>query len=373
MQAKPFRTPGKRVAALALALALAAPAVYSQAAADDPALLPSQIKPLASRALLLDIVQARSGLFAVGEHGIVLRGDGSSQWTQLQVPTRVALTSIASANGTLWAAGHSGVILRSSDNGHSWARQRVDIWDPQRFEPQQGAPILDLLFVDAEKGFAVGAFSTLLRTTDGGRTWIALSLKGDALPVDQELVVDAAEDEDGDGFDGGGVLDADQLILEDEVDPHLNAIARDGDGMLYLAGERGAMFRSRDNGDTWQRLDFPYEGSMFGVMAWGAGHVLTFGLRGHVFESTDGGDSWSQLETGTEVALMGGTALPGGGAVIVGNEGTLLQRADGASPFVRSTFQNADGETPVLSGAIPDDAGGLILIGENGVERHGVK
>jgi len=364
------RTP--LVLALGAALLGAGAATALEPPATDPSVQPSELLPLAPKALLLDLARTSAGLFAVGERGIVLRGDDAGQWTQLATPTRVALTSVASADGELWVAGHSGVILRSSDNGDTWTRQRIDVWNPESFEPSQGAPILDLLFVDANTGFAVGAFSTLLRTTDGGQTWVALSLKGEA-PVAEAEAAEAAPADDGMAMDDSGVLSADDLVLEDEVDPHLNAIGRDGGGTLYLAGERGAMFRSRDNGDTWQRLAFPYEGSMFGIVAWDAGHVLAFGLRGNVYESTDGGDSWSRLDTGTEVALMGGTALAGGGAVLVGNEGTILQRADGASPFERTTFQNADGETPVLSGAIPDAAGGLILIGDKGADRHGAR
>jgi|JI81BgreenRNA_FD_contig_123_77471_length_1757_multi_3_in_1_out_0_2 photosystem II stability/assembly factor-like uncharacterized protein len=365
------RTPLVLALGTALLWATAAPA--QDPPSDDPAVQPAERLPLASKALLLDLARTSAGLFAVGERGIVLRGDDDGQWTQLAAPTRAALTSVASADGELWVAGHSGVILRSSDNGDTWTRQRLDLWSPESFEPSQGAPILDLLFVDANTGFAVGAFSTLLRTTDGGQTWVALSLKGEAPVAEAGATDEAAMADDGMGISDSGVLSADDLVLEDEVDPHLNAIGRDAGGTLYLAGERGAMFRSRDNGDTWQRLSFPYEGSMFGIVAWNAGHVLAFGLRGNVFESTDGGDSWSRLDTGTEVALMGGTALADGGAVLVGNEGTILKRADGASPFERTTFQNADGETPVLSGAIPDAAGGLILIGDKGAERHGAR
>ena len=372
----PKSSPCRRplVAALLIALLGALPAGAAEPSPNDPAIVPSEMAPLAPKALLLDLARNSAGLFAVGERGIMLRSEDGKAWTQLQMPTRVALTSVASADGELWVGGHSGLILRSSDNGDTWTRQRLDIWDPASADPAQGSPILDLLFLDANTGYAVGAFSTLLRTTDGGQTWTKLSLKGG--PVAEAAPVASVGEEpalEGDGFENGGVLDDADLVLEDEVDPHLNAITVDAGGTLYIAGERGAMFRSADKGDTWQPLTFPYDGSMFGILAFDAGHVLTFGLRGNVFESTDGGESWSRLESGTEAALMGGSALPGGGAVIVGNEGTILRRADGASPFVRRVFQNAQGETPVLSGAIPDDAGGLILIGEKGADRHGAR
>ena len=360
--------------AILLALAAAGPLFAAEVQADDPAVLSSEAMPLASQSLLLDITRTAAGLFVVGERGTVLRSSVDGTWKQLSVPTRATLTSAASAEGELWVAGHSGVILRSSDNGDTWVRQRIDIWNPESMEPAQGAPLLDVLFLNASTGFAVGAFSTLLRTVNGGQTWETLSLKGGASiaqaePMTDEVYEMAASELD--SFDDSGVLSADQLVLEDETDPHLNAIASDTAGTLYLAGERGAMYRSRDSGDTWQKLSLPYEGSMFGVLAGDVGEVMAFGLRGNVFESSDGGDSWSRLDTGTQVALMGGTALAGGGVVLVGNEGVMLTRKDGASPFERTTYQNDAGETPVLSGVLAEESGGLILIGEKGVERHG--
>lgn len=367
----------RRVLATAVLAAVAAlPAARAaEPPADDPAVQPSELLPLSTQTLLLDAVRTGAGVFAVGERGIALRRGDSGQWAQLPTPTRVTLTAVAAADGELWVAGHDGVILRSSDNGDSWTRQRVDVWSPQSTEPSQGAPILDLLFIGAEKGYAVGAFSTLLRTNDGGRTWVRLSLKGETPAAEAGVVPEPdAEPDAGDtaaSFDDGAVLGAEDLELADETDPHLNAIARDPAGTLYIAGERGAMFRSRDDGSTWQRLSFPYEGSMFGIVTWDAGHVMAFGLRGNVFESTDGGDTWSRLDTGAEVTLMGGSALPGGGVVIVGNEGVILERKDGASPLERREHQNARGETPVLSGAIPDADGTLILIGDKGVDRDG--
>jgi photosystem II stability/assembly factor-like uncharacterized protein len=284
----------------------------------------------------------------------------------LPVPTRSALTAITATDGELWAAGHAGVILHSADNGDSWQRQRVDLWDPETADPTQGTPILDVLFLDARNGFAIGAFSQVLRTEDGGQHWAPISLKGEAV-VAAEAAAALAETV----VDDSGVFDAAELVLEEEADPHLNAILRDAAGTLFIAGERGAMFRSRDGGVTWQRLSFPYNGSLFGMLTFDAGHVLAYGLRGSVFESTDGGDNWSQLDSGTQAALMGGAALPGGGAVLVGSEGVVVRRADAASAFSAENFENDRGETPVLSGVVPQDDGSLVLIGDKGVDLYG--
>src|SRR3546814_5726980 len=86
--------------------------------------------------------------------------------------------------------------------------------------------------------------------------------------------------------------------------PHLNGIARTSAGELMIAAERGSAFRSRDGGVTWERIALPYGGSMFGAVAWEAGHVLMYGLRGKVFETTDLGDSRSEEHTSELQSLM---------------------------------------------------------------------
>ena len=104
----------------------------------------------------------------------------------------------------------------------------------------------------------------------------------------------AAPAADGDDW----TYDEADLMLDAETDPHLNAIARTGSGALVIAGERGTFLRSRDGGETWESRRLPYEGSMFGVLAWEDDHILVHGLRGNVYESTNLGDSWTRVETG---------------------------------------------------------------------------
>lgn len=346
------------LAGLLLALSLPTAAL----AAGDPALLDSELMPRAPRALLLDVAARAQGFVAVGERGHVLLSDDGLAWQQVVVPTRSTLTAVAAVDGDIWAAGHDGVILHSADDGKTWERVRAEPWTPEADDPDQGAPILDLLVLDEGQALAVGAYSQLLLSSDGGRNWE----RGTAVADEAgDTAAPAARQDDADW-----TFSEDDLALEAESDPHLNAIARAGSGELVIAGERGAFLRSRDGGRQWQRLPLPYEGSLFGVLAWEGQHILLFGLRGNVLESRDLGDTWVEVETGISDSLMGGAALPGGGAILVGANGAVLYRPDAASAFRADTFETASGDTPVLSGVLPLPDGRFLLIGDKGVDVY---
>jgi photosystem II stability/assembly factor-like uncharacterized protein len=197
-------------------------------------------------------------------------------------------------------------VLRSYYCGLTWARKRVVLFDRDNPDPRNGAPLLDVLFTDVDHGFAVGAYATLLRTDDGGESWNYVDIlnRGTAAaPTEEELAQDAvAPSLDDESWN----FNAADLDLDEETDPHLNGIARTGNGNLFIVAERGAAFRSTDGGSSWQRIQLPYEGSMFGVIGGSGDHVLCFGLRGNVYESNDLGSTWTKRETGTELSLMGG-------------------------------------------------------------------
>jgi photosystem II stability/assembly factor-like uncharacterized protein len=339
------------------------PAPLDTAAEHDPSRQPSETMPRASKSLLLDMVRTASGFVAVGERGHVLRSDDGRTWVQLTVPTRSALTAIATADGQLWVGGHDGVILHSVDGGQTWQAQRRDPFrlaegeNAADHDPRQGAPILDIWFRDASHGIAVGAHSLMLVTADGGGTWT----EKEALGKRAEPAAAAAPSQ-------GDLFSAADLELEDEADPHFNAITAAGEPSLVIVGERGTLLRSDDDGGTWKRLAFPYKGSMFGVLATGERHLLAYGLRGNVYESADNGDSWSKVDSKASVSLMGGSLLEGGGVVLAGANGTVLTRAAADAPFAAATFRNAAGETPALAGIIPDGKGDYVLVGDKGAD-----
>lgn len=341
------------------------------------------LMPLARHSLLLDITSAGQRVVAAGERGHILYSDDhGSSWLQARVPTTQMLTGIHFVNDRRgWAVGHDGLVLVSDDGGSSWRVQRDGIAAQsqaniemreaahQRVQALQEAmasadekdrvelvlqledavmdledadlaleeavftsPLMDVWFQDPERGWAVGAFGTLLATANGGQTWRS------------------------------------QAKLIDNPDEfHLNAITGDGKGRVFIAGEGGVMFRSLDGGHSWETLEAFYEGSWFGTLYSAANDsLLLFGLRGNLYRSTDFGQSWQLVENTSDKTLAGGGVGPSGEVALVGAVGTLLHSIDGGQSFSHAMLpQRLSLSSALYSG------GQLILVGQGGARVYG--
>jgi photosystem II stability/assembly factor-like uncharacterized protein len=318
----------------------------------DPVSAPAEILDVhqIQKSLLLDGTNARDRAVVVGDRGHILVSESRSEWRQVPVPSRSMLTSVYAVDNKLWAVGHDQTIVYSADGGLTWTLQHSDI--------QAEGPLLDVLFTDEEHGIAIGAYGQYLSTSDGGANWAVESV-GDRVAgssaATSEAVADASDD--------SGLASTD--VGEDEGDPHLNAIVRNSIGLLIL-GEAGAAYRSTDNGGSWERLNLPYEGSMFGAVALDDDGIIAFGLRGNAFATRDLGRTWTRLETGTDASLLGGAAVSGGRAVMVGASGTVLLAPAGSQQLRAYTFANGG----VMSGVIPISETEFLVIGENGLANY---
>jgi photosystem II stability/assembly factor-like uncharacterized protein len=306
--------------------ALSAPVLAADAPAADTAYSVESAK--AAKSLMLDVVHAGKRLVAVGDRGHILYSDDQgSTWTQAKVPTRQLLTAVYFVDDRHgWAVGHDAQVLASTDGGVTWTKQFEDL--------KRESPLLDVWFKDVNSGFAVGAYGALMETTDGGKHWEDAS---------------------------------DRLDNEDQF--HLNAIAAVKDAGLFIVGEQGSMFRSADWGQTWEKLEGPYEGSLFGVIGTAQPNtLLAYGLRGNLYRSTDFGSTWEQVELqaargSLEFGLSGATLLDDGSIVIVGNGGSVISSSDNGETF--TVFNRPDRIS--VSAVTAAGNGNLILAGQGGV------
>ena len=311
------------------------------------------------RAVLQAAVMAGTRTVAVGERGIVLLSDDlGAHWRQARgVPVSTTLTAVRFIDAKLgWAVGHGGVILHSRDGGETWVRQadgrvlaRVALDAAQerlRSAPNDAAaarqlksaqlladdgpdkPLLDLHFIDARRGFVVGAYNLFFETTDGGATWIS-------------------------------AMDR----LENPKSLHLYAIRVQG-AAVYIVGEQGLMLRSQDAGRSFQPLASPYNGSWFSLVATPDGALVAAGLRGNAYHSPDRGQTWSRIEGAAPVSFVSAVALADGAVLLSNQAGQLLTSRAGA-PLSRLDMP----PLPPLSDVLPLPGGGLLAVGMAGAIR----
>ncbi len=290
----------------------------------DQATAPSPGTVRSDNILLLDAVEAGQRVIAAGERGqIIYSDDRGATWKKARVPVQATLTALFFVDETHgWAVGHDSVILRTVDGGGTWEQTHAD--------PKQEAPLLDVWFSDKARGFAVGAYGQFYASLGGGRTWTK------------------------------------KRAISDDM--HINGISGSRGGAVYLAGEAGMLYRSDDNGASWQRLSSPYHGSFFGVLKLKTGGVLLYGLRGHLYRSDSGQGAWRSLTTAGEASLFGAVEGEKGTIVLVGQDGTVLLSSDSGKTF---RLKKQAG-SKALSAVVRLSDRELLLFGEAGVSRMNI-
>lgn len=267
--------------------------------------LTSQLQPLASQALVLDIKHAGDTLVAVGERGHILRLLATGNWQQVLTPSRNLLTRVTfvdANNG--WAVGHDATILHSRDAGVTWQLQ-------YRSETL-ARPLMDVYFRDAQQGLAIGAYGLLLRTQDGGKHW-QREFHDELLNEDDKQYLQQLKTDDPQVYQ----QEADSIL------PHFNRLLPLHDGRLLLVGEMGLVAVSDDLGAHWQRLQFPYEGSLFAAKEYN-GQVYVGGLRGNLFVSDLSLQSWQSIAL-PQVATINGITQVAEQLWVTGNSGVIIR------------------------------------------------
>lgn len=247
-----------------------------------------------------------------------------------------------------WAVGHDASILHSNDGGTSW--------HIQQFLPELDKPLFDIYFQDPKHGIAVGAYGMFYRTNDAGKTWTNEFHLELASEDDQQLLAELKET-DPEGF----------AVEMSSVLPHFNRLYADGT-TLYMVGEAGFFAKSHDFGQTWERQAEFYNGSLFGITRTKSLSLITVGLRGHVFRSTDQGLSWQQIQVPSPSTLNSVINDANGRVYLLGNAGTLLFSDDDGQTFQQMNQQ--DGKAILNAVVIADQ---LVLATETGIKTIQLK
>ncbi|WNC74242.1 YCF48-related protein [Thalassotalea psychrophila] len=327
--------------------------------------------PLASKSLLLAILKNQNSVIAAGEHGLVIDSSlAKHEWSQQSFPVNQTITAISKfSDEKLIAVGHEGLILaKTTDN--DWqvvfngyqliAAKKLNIESnivhlqkqiqeesnedaideltmqleelefaledlDAEIDSGPTSPLLDVVTFGDKKAFAVGAYNALLLTEDGASSWTLVN---------------------------------DRVVNPENF--HFNSIKKSKDS-IFIFGEAGGIYRSLDNGVSFEKLMVPYEGTFFGGEVFN-NFIVAYGLKGNMVFSVDNGDSWQHLQIDNQSTLLGSTLDVDGSVWLVGHAGSIVKVSAEDASYKSVKHPSGDIFSDVII-----NKNILTLVGQNGV------
>jgi photosystem II stability/assembly factor-like uncharacterized protein len=271
------------------------------------------------RALILDPRDPQV-LHLGTETGLFVSRDGAQRWERVKGPMDGSVIWSLARDprnaDVLYGGASPPALYRSDDNGRTWELLPC----PMPAECHGGAPLMPrvtCILVDPVDGaiFAGIEIAGVRRSLDGGKTWDILG-KG----LSSQDIHGLASVWDGNGRTLLATTNNDVNRSEDDGEswtplevknvfpwPYCRAcgVPSDDPQAVWVGtgngppGNAGALYRTGDLGDSWERLGLPEtSNSTIWNIAFNASdprRVYVTSISGRVYRTLDGGDAWTKL------------------------------------------------------------------------------
>ncbi|HNQ68386.1 MAG TPA: YCF48-related protein [Bacteroidales bacterium] len=205
-----------------------------------------------------------------------------------------------------------GMLLFSKDGGETWVRQGVGT--PEFF----GVNFLDIWAIDENTVWVVGADNTVLKTTDGGQSWIKVDLSFNP------------------------------------SNPALYSISVSNKTSVWISGENGTVYNSTDEGNSWTMCDTTFFDKAFlqGICAINQNEIYVAGgidlggsMRGYIAYTLDGGVTWDTVtpENNFNRYEWIGVCAYGNSIVVYGSTSHYIVSIDGGITWENDSIPNTGG------------------------------
>jgi len=180
-----------------------------------------------------------------------------------------------------------------------FAKSQQTSW--QWVNPLPQGNILNYVWpISSDVIFAVGDYGTIIKTTNGGRTW---QVKQNAAGITEPLFA---------------VQFIDNFVG-------------------WAVGESGRVLKTTDQGNTWFIQNTPSQRDLFTVNFVSSSIGWVTGSLGTIMKTTDGGDSWSIQTTGTTSSFYGAHFLNSTTGYAIGTNGKIIATTNGGATWETRT------------------------------------
>ena len=233
-----------------------------------------------------------------------------SQWTVLPMNTNQQLMDVAFVTEQVgWVVGRSSTILKTTDGGASWISQQAPI----------NQDFISVFFIDANIGWVSGSLGGIIKTTDGGNSWIS---QNSGLDYQIESIFFTNEN-NGYAVVNDWSWDRYGAILQttDGGQNWIKKVEHTSYGLIdvyfideqkgYALGSNGLLWSTNNGGQDWN-YDFLSDIWLYSVcfvnetIGWISGGGMSFD---YIIKTTNGGLSWIQQRNSFSNGLLSGIAF----------------------------------------------------------------
>lgn len=276
----------------------------------------------------------------VGDNGLILTtDDGGKTWKKKEVNQRPQGTTQGQRPGrpggppagfggggipTLYniyfvnenigyITGARGTILKTEDGGKTWNRKIARNENARPNPNRRGgggirANLMGIQMISDTVGFIAGSENTILKTTDGGETWLGSS----------------------------------ERARVGETRNNLENIWFVSPTTGWVIGSYGTLLHTTDSGESWKKQNAGVDNNLFGIHFFNEQIGWISGQEGLILHTIDGGKTWKQQETDSYDDLLDIMFVDEKVGWAAGNFDSVLHTTDGGETW-KSTKTGASG------------------------------
>ena len=205
--------------------------------------------------------------------------------------------------------GGRATIMKTEDGGKTWSRKPAMSDTPGRDGNPRPlrANLMGIQMISETTGFIAGSENTILKTTDGGETWVGSS--------ERARVGETRNNLEGLWF----------------VSPTTG----------WVIGSFGTLMHTADGGETWEKRDPGFDNNLFGIHFLDENTGWICGQEGLILHTADGGATWNQQKTKSYDDLHDIIFVDAMIGWAVGGFNSVLHTTDGGATWTISNIPGA--------------------------------
>jgi photosystem II stability/assembly factor-like uncharacterized protein len=251
-----------------------------------------------------------------------------------------------------YAVGDMGTIIKTSDGGTTWITQNSGTL----------YHLFSVFFTDASTGYAVGEAGTIIKTTDGGLSWTCQN-SGTIYNLFSIFFVDSDTGYAGrlKTVDGGNTWE--EMANDIGWIYSIFFIPSIGSDTGYIVGtgangQGGKISKTTDSGEYWTAQNSGTTHPLRSVFFLNSQTGYSVGDSGTIVKTVDGGSNWITLNSGTFHRLNSVTFINNDIGFAAGAEGIIIQTTDGGTTWA---IQSSDASINLASVHFPNSNTGYIV------------